>query len=54
MLLASPDIEASDLASHTYNAWLAQLIVRGQAPGLYVVSQATNVLSELLWRGWVG
>jgi hypothetical protein len=39
-------IEASDLASHTYNAWLAQLIARGQAPGLYVVPQATNVLFD--------
>ena len=28
-------IEASDLASHTYNAWLASLIRQGQAPGLY-------------------
>lgn len=40
-------IEASDLASHTYNAWLAQLISRGQAPSLYVVPQATNVLFDI-------
>src|SRR5712692_7518708 len=32
-------IEAGDLASHTYNAWLAQLIGQGQAPGLYIVRQ---------------
>jgi len=25
-------IEAGDLASHVYNAWLAQLIEKGQAP----------------------
>jgi hypothetical protein len=40
-------IEASDLASHTYNAWLAQLIARGQAPSLYVVPQATNVMFDV-------
>src|SRR5262249_52154204 len=27
-------IEAGDLPSHVYNAWLAQLIGQGQAPGL--------------------
>lgn len=41
-------IEAGDLGSHTYNAWLAQLISRGQAPGLYIARQSTNVLSDLL------
>jgi hypothetical protein len=40
-------IEAGDLASHTYNAWLAQLIVKGQAPGLFVVHQWDNVLFDL-------
>lgn len=40
-------IEAGDLASHTYNAWLAQLIERGQAPGLYLVWQSNNVLVDL-------
>jgi len=40
-------IEASDLASHTYNAWLAQLVAHGQAPGLYVVPQATNVMFDV-------
>ena len=29
-------IQAGDLASHVYNAWLAQLIERGQAPGLWI------------------
>src|SRR5580700_1583315 len=36
-------IEAGDLPSHTYNAWLAQLIERGQAPGLYIESRWNNV-----------
>src|SRR6202048_3536735 len=41
-------IEAGDLGSHTYNAWLAQLIERGQAPGLYLSRQWNNVLFDLL------
>jgi hypothetical protein len=41
-------IEASDLGSHLYNAWLAQLIAHGQAPGLWIASQRTNVLFDLL------
>src|SRR5580700_8178313 len=32
-------IEAGDLGSHTYNAWLAQSIERGQAPGLWLANQ---------------
>ena len=40
-------IEAGDLASHTYNAWLAQLIDRGDAPGLYLVRQWNNVLVDI-------
>jgi hypothetical protein len=39
-------IEAGDLASHTYNAWLAQLAEAGQAPGLHVVWQWQNVLVD--------
>jgi len=39
-------IEAGDLASHVYNAWLAQLIEKGQAPGLYLVSRWDNVLFD--------
>src|SRR5580692_12887007 len=39
-------IEAGDLGSHVYNAWLAQLIEQGQAPGLYLVRQWNNVLSD--------
>src|ERR1700691_5213063 len=40
-------IEAGDLASHTYNAWLAQLIAKGQAPGLYFVVQWSNILFDV-------
>lgn len=40
-------IEAGDLASHTYNAWLAQLIERGQAPGLYLTRPWTNILADV-------
>lgn len=41
-------VQAGDLGSHIYNAWLAQLIEKGQAPGLRVVGQTTNVLFDLL------
>jgi hypothetical protein len=40
-------IEAGDLASHTYNAWLAQLIERGQAPGLYFAPRWNNILVDV-------
>jgi hypothetical protein len=46
-----PRIEAGDLASHVYNAWLAQLIGKGQAPGLYLASQWNNILFDYcLWH----
>src|ERR1700676_162827 len=41
-------IEAGDLGSHVYNAWLAQLIERGQAPGVYLARQWNNVLFDFL------
>jgi hypothetical protein len=41
-------IQAGDLSSHIYNAWLARLIGGGRAPGLTIVSQHTNVLFDLL------
>src|SRR5271170_5237212 len=41
-------IEAGDLGSHVYNAWLAQLIEKGQAPGLYIARQWNNVLFDWL------
>jgi hypothetical protein len=40
-------IQAGDLASHVYNAWLAQLMAKGLAPGLYIVPQWNNVLFDL-------
>jgi hypothetical protein len=46
-------IEAGDLGSHLYNAWLAQLIGRGQAPGLYIVPQWNNILADLAFT-WLG
>ena len=44
-------IQAGDLSSHLYNAWLAQLIERGQAPGLMLVRQSNNVLFDLMLSG---
>lgn len=44
-------IEAGDLGSHLYNAWLAHLVERGQAPGLAIVSLWTNVLFDYLLTG---
>jgi len=50
-------LEAGDLPSHTYNAWLAHLIVQGQAPGLYIESRWNNILVDLILEKlgvWVG
>ncbi len=46
-------IEAGDLGSHTYNAWLALLVAKGQAPGLHISPQWNNVLVDvaLTWLG---
>ena len=44
-------IEAGDLGSHLYNAWLAQLIRQGQAPGLWISRQWNNVLFDWLLSG---
>lgn len=41
-------IQAGDLGSHTYNAWLAQLIQQGKAPGLYLATQRQNVLFDYI------
>lgn len=41
-------IEAGDLGSHVYNAWLASLVKEGLAPGVYVVRQWNNVLFDLM------
>jgi hypothetical protein len=39
-------IQAADLASHIYNAWLASQIHQGKAPGLWISPQANNVLFD--------
>ncbi|MGH9712558.1 MAG: hypothetical protein ACRD5M_04575 [Candidatus Acidiferrales bacterium] len=44
-------IEAGDLGSHLYNAWLAHLIKRGQAPGLVIAPMWTNVLFDHMLSG---
>src|SRR5450755_3970897 len=44
-------IEAGDLGSHVYNAWLAQLIGQGRAPGLYLAPQWHNVLFDFVLLG---
>jgi hypothetical protein len=41
-------IQAGDLGSHVYNAWLAQLAQRHQVSGIVVVNQRSNVLFDLL------
>jgi hypothetical protein len=41
-------IQAGDLGSHVYNAWLAQLIERAQAPGLYLAKRWDNILFDFL------
>jgi len=45
------EIVATDLPSHLYNAWLVQLIRHGQAPGLWIAPQHTNVLFDWLLTG---
>jgi hypothetical protein len=42
-----PRIHAGDLSSHIYNAWLATLIEKGQAPGLTIQPMYTNVLFDV-------
>jgi hypothetical protein len=45
-------IAASDLGSHLYNAWLVQLIERGQVHGLWIARQWNNVLFDYLLSGF--
>jgi hypothetical protein len=40
-------IQAGDLGSHVYNAWLAQQAQTGHAAGIYLVRQWNNVLFDL-------
>ncbi len=46
-----PRIQAGDLSSHVYNAWLAQLIEAGKLQGLIVANQATNILFDRILSG---
>lgn len=41
-------VQAGDLSSHLYNAWLAERIGAGRAPGLEIAWQNTNVLFDLI------
>lgn len=41
-----PHIEAGDLASHLYNAWLAGRVQQGTLPGLRLAHPVTNVLAD--------
>ncbi len=41
-------IQAGDLGSHIYNAWLAQLAERHEISGVIVVHQSNNVLFDLM------
>jgi hypothetical protein len=45
------NIAAGDLGSHLYNAWLAQLIRHGYAPGLWLAPRWNNVLFDFLLVG---
>jgi hypothetical protein len=44
-------VQAGDLSSHIYNAWLSQLIESGHLQGLQIVGQTTNVLFDLILGG---
>jgi hypothetical protein len=53
VLIATPcfwqsRVQAGDLSSHLYNAWLADLIGQGKAERLVIVPQWTNVLFDLI------
>jgi hypothetical protein len=41
-----PHIQAGDLSSHLYNAWLARQVSAGKLPGLVIVPVWTNVLAD--------
>jgi hypothetical protein len=50
-------LEAGDLGSHVYNAWLVQLIEQGKAPGLWLSHQWNNILFDEVLSGigtWLG
>src|SRR3989440_5382699 len=43
-----PRVQAGDLSSHIYKAWVAQLIETGQTQGMVIVKQTTNILFDLM------
>jgi hypothetical protein len=45
-------IEAGDLGSHVYNAWLTELVQKGQLSGLTIAHQWNNVAFDLLLSGF--
>ena len=47
-------VGGGDLRSHTYNAWLVQLIERGQAPGLWIAHMRNNVLFDYILSALAG
>jgi hypothetical protein len=47
-------IQAGDLSSHVYNAWLASLAEQGKVPGLVLVSQWTNSAFDLALAWLIG
>ena len=46
-----PHLQAGDLSSHIYNAWLVQLIESGRTTGLAVAPQSTNILFDVMLSG---
>jgi hypothetical protein len=46
------EIEAADLGSHVYNAWLVQLIQRGEVRGLWIDHRWNNILFDYLLTGF--
>ena len=48
-----PLIQAGDLSSHLYNAWLASEIQRGRIDGFEIVSVWTNVLTDWIMTATV-
>lgn len=41
-------IEAGDLSSHIYNAWLVELIEQGKVTGLHLAAQSNNILFDVI------
>jgi hypothetical protein len=44
-------LEAGDLGSHVYNAWLVHLIRNGHAPGLWLATRWNNVCFDFMLDG---